>query len=158
MFTRSILSKTPKLPKRAPFFTNNKAYLSTVRPHRRNFRRIALLSGSTLTAAGLFFFLSQDKDYIEDATGAHERVHHLAFYPKRGGTKNLPIISHQLDDDIEDSNEKPRLVIVGGGWGAVSVLNNLDKDKYNVTLVSENNYFLFTPLLPSATVGTLELR
>ncbi|KAI8889357.1 nucleotide-binding domain-containing protein [Backusella circina FSU 941] len=160
MFTRSILSKTPTLPKKTPFFSTNRAYLSTSRPStfRRNAKRIALLSGSTLTATGLFFFLSQDKDYVEDAFGAHERVPYLAFYPQRGGAKNLPVISHQLDDDIEHENKKPRLVIVGGGWGAVSVLNNLDKDKYNVTLVSENNYFLFTPLLPSATVGTLELR
>ncbi|ORX90768.1 nucleotide-binding domain-containing protein [Basidiobolus meristosporus CBS 931.73] len=58
----------------------------------------------------------------------------------------------------KSTHEKPRLVVLGSGWGAISLLKELDKDKYDVTVVSPNNYFLFTPLLPSATVGTLELR
>jgi NADH dehydrogenase FAD-containing subunit len=35
---------------------------------------------------------------------------------------------------------------------------DLDKTKYDVTLISDRNHFLFTPLLPSTTVGTLEFR
>jgi hypothetical protein len=31
-------------------------------------------------------------------------------------------------------------------------------DSYDVTVVSPRNYFLFSPLLPSCTVGTLEDR
>ncbi|KAJ8661661.1 hypothetical protein O0I10_002468, partial [Lichtheimia ornata] len=103
------------------------------------------------------YIMSQDYIYIEDAQDAHKKVPPLALHPQAGGKKNLPIVTHQLDDD-EQSQQKPRLVIVGGGWGAVSVLRNLDKDKYNVTVISENNYFLFTPLLPCATVGTMEPR
>lgn len=38
------------------------------------------------------------------------------------------------------------------------MLRHLHTDKFNVTIVSPRNYFLFTPLLPSATVGTLEVR
>ncbi|RKP25509.1 pyridine nucleotide-disulfide oxidoreductase-domain-containing protein [Syncephalis pseudoplumigaleata] len=53
---------------------------------------------------------------------------------------------------------KPRLVILGSGWGATSLLKNIDTAKYEVVVVSPTNYFLFTPLLPSATVGTIELR
>lgn len=34
----------------------------------------------------------------------------------------------------------------------------IDKDKYDVTVISPRNHFLFTPLLPSTTVGTLEFR
>ncbi|KAI9274556.1 pyridine nucleotide-disulfide oxidoreductase-domain-containing protein [Phascolomyces articulosus] len=101
--------------------------------------------------------MTQDYLFLEEARGAHEQVHFLALHPGRGGAKNLPIVTHQLDDQVEDQ-EKPRLVIIGSGWGAVSVLRNLDKDKYNVTVISPNNYFLFTPLLPCATVGTNEPR
>lgn len=54
--------------------------------------------------------------------------------------------------------DKPRLVILGGGWGGVALLKELDPEQYNVTVISPTNYFLFTPMLPSATVGTLELR
>lgn len=47
---------------------------------------------------------------------------------------------------------------MGSGWGATSFLKNFDSDEYNVVVISPRNYFLFTPLLPSVTVGTLEPR
>ncbi|KAJ5277548.1 hypothetical protein N7524_003701 [Penicillium chrysogenum] len=54
--------------------------------------------------------------------------------------------------------DKPRLVILGTGWGSIALLKNLNPVDYHVTVVSPTNYFLFTPMLPSATVGTLGLR
>lgn len=62
------------------------------------------------------------------------------------------------DDFCRELKGKERLVIVGGGWAAVSLLSKLEPGKYNVTLVAPNNFYLFTPLLPSATVGTVEPR
>jgi NADH dehydrogenase FAD-containing subunit len=41
---------------------------------------------------------------------------------------------------------------------AVSVLKAINPDEYHIVVISPQNYFLFTPLLPSATVGTLEPR
>ena len=38
------------------------------------------------------------------------------------------------------------------------MLSKLPTDEYNVTLVSPSTYFAFTPLLPSACVGTVEAR
>jgi NADH:ubiquinone reductase (non-electrogenic) len=40
----------------------------------------------------------------------------------------------------------------------MSFINAIDTDKFNVTVISPRNYFLFTPLLTSTTVGTLESR
>jgi NADH:ubiquinone reductase (non-electrogenic) len=40
----------------------------------------------------------------------------------------------------------------------VSLLKKLDTENYNVVVVSPRNYFLFTPLLPSCTTGTIEHR
>jgi NADH:ubiquinone reductase (non-electrogenic) len=37
-------------------------------------------------------------------------------------------------------------------------LKKLDTDNYNVIVISPRNYFLFTPLLPSCTTGTVEHR
>ena len=54
--------------------------------------------------------------------------------------------------------KKKKIVILGSGWGAVSMLKSLDTKNYDVTLVSPDNYFLLTPLLPGATVGTVEGR
>lgn len=59
---------------------------------------------------------------------------------------------------FEDGQRKKTLVILGSGWGSVSLLKNLDTSLYNVVVVSPRNYFLFTPLLPSCPTGTIELR
>lgn len=53
---------------------------------------------------------------------------------------------------------KKTLVVLGTGWGSVSLLKKLDTENYNVIVISPRNYFLFTPLLPSCTVGTIEHR
>lgn len=47
---------------------------------------------------------------------------------------------------------------LGTGWGSVSLLKKLDTENYNVIVISPRNYFLFTPLLPSCTTGTIEHR
>jgi len=54
--------------------------------------------------------------------------------------------------------EKKTLVVLGSGWGATSLLNSMDTTDYNVIVISPKNYFLFTPLLPSVAVGTLNPR
>lgn len=59
---------------------------------------------------------------------------------------------------FENGQRKKTLVILGSGWGSVSLLKNLDTTLYNVVIVSPRNYFLFTPLLPSCPTGTVELR
>ena len=53
---------------------------------------------------------------------------------------------------------RKRLIILGSGWGAMSVLKHLEPGQFEVVVVSPRNYFLFTPLLPSVTVGTVEAR
>ncbi|KAF2733907.1 FAD/NAD(P)-binding domain-containing protein [Polyplosphaeria fusca] len=62
------------------------------------------------------------------------------------------------NDQPEPDAAKKTLVILGTGWGAVSLLKKLDTENYNVIVVSPRNYFLFTPLLPSCTTGTIEHR
>ncbi|WVQ85982.1 hypothetical protein IAT38_008150 [Cryptococcus sp. DSM 104549] len=61
-------------------------------------------------------------------------------------------------EQLSDDPTKPTLVVLGSGWGATSFLKQLDTEEFNVVVVSPRNYFLFTPLLPSVTVGTLEPR
>ncbi|KAK3368133.1 pyridine nucleotide-disulfide oxidoreductase-domain-containing protein [Podospora didyma] len=62
------------------------------------------------------------------------------------------------DEQIEPDPSKKTLVILGTGWGSVSLLKRLDTENYNVIVISPRNYFLFTPLLPSCTTGTIEHR
>lgn len=54
--------------------------------------------------------------------------------------------------------DRQTLVILGTGWGGYSLLQKIDKTLYNVIVISPRNHFLFTPLLASTTVGTLEFR
>ncbi|KAJ5728979.1 External alternative NADH-ubiquinone oxidoreductase [Penicillium malachiteum] len=61
-------------------------------------------------------------------------------------------------EQSEPSPDKKTLVILGTGWGSVSLLKKLDTENYNVIVVSPRNYFLFTPLLPSCTTGLIEHR
>ena len=53
---------------------------------------------------------------------------------------------------------RKRVVIVGSGWAGNTIARKLDKIKFDVRLVSPSNHFLFTPLLPSTAVGTLEFN
>lgn len=117
------------------------------------------LAATTMVVGFLAYDFASYKDY-DDCLDID--VHALALSPRKGGPKNLPIFDSFLDDtdtpDKAEGSTKPRLVILGSGWGSVALLNALKPGDYNVTLVSPSNYFLFTPMLPSATVGTLELR
>ncbi|ESK97163.1 ndb1 (nad h dehydrogenase b1) [Moniliophthora roreri MCA 2997] len=70
--------------------------------------------------------------------------------------KFLSIASRQFS--ATSARFKERLVILGSGWGGYEVLRGVDKKRWDVTMVSPNNYFNFTPLLAGCAVGTLELR
>lgn len=54
--------------------------------------------------------------------------------------------------------DQQRLVVLGSGWGGYEILRGIDKKRWNVTIVTPSNYFNFTPLLASCSVGTLEFR
>ncbi len=49
----------------------------------------------------------------------------LALHPERGGPKNLPVAKVLVADEEDEENvklaHKPKLVIVGGGWGVSAV-------------------------------------
>jgi NADH:ubiquinone reductase (H+-translocating) len=128
------------------------------------YRSAAWFGGSVvIIGAGIIgFFLYDASTYREDLTYTDIKVSDLALSPRRGGPKNLPIAEVLVDDDdcpeSMRQKDKPKLLLLGGGWGSVALLKTLNPEEYHVTLVSPTNYFLFTPMLPSATVGTLEFR
>lgn len=124
----------------------------------------------TFTACGLFVigsgalvlaFFIYDASTYRHHSAADIPVSELALNPRRGGPKNLPIADVLVGDYDSESmlqqKDKPRLVILGTGWGSIALLKNLNPGDYHITVVSPTNYFLFTPMLPSATVGTLGL-
>ncbi|CAO3660386.1 unnamed protein product [Rhizopus stolonifer] len=54
--------------------------------------------------------------------------------------------------------EKKTIVVLGSGWASTSFLKSVDTSLYNLVVVSPRNYFLFTPLLPSTSVGTVDVK
>jgi NADH dehydrogenase FAD-containing subunit len=50
-----------------------------------------------------------------------------------------------------------RVVVLGSGWAGFQLALNSDKN-VPLTVISPNNHFVFTPLLASTAVGTLEFR
>jgi NADH dehydrogenase len=111
----------------------------------------------------ILFFLYDASTYNEDVTHSDVPVPERALNPRRGGPKNLPIVDCLLDDsdslERERQRDKPRLVILGSGWGvstfpphgawvagsgwlmssslqSVALLKTLNPDEYHVTVVS----------------------
>ena len=164
-YSRYRLKNAPLCPRSTTRLVSTRPFPQDRGPlYRFVYRSFALAGAFILISGGLViaFFLYDASTYREDLSYTDIPVSEQALNPKRGGPKNLPIAESLVSDDDCPENSrtkhKPRLVIVGSGWGSVALLKQLNPEDYHVTVVSPVNYFLFTPMLPSATVGTLELR
>lgn len=51
-----------------------------------------------------------------------------------------------------------KVVVVGGGFGGVYVVKHLLKQGIDVTLISETNFFVYTPLLAEVATGNLSTK
>mmetsp|Transcript_32925 Transcript_32925/g.48697 ORF Transcript_32925/g.48697 Transcript_32925/m.48697 type:complete len:617 (-) Transcript_32925:1236-3086(-) len=114
----------------------------------------------------------QDESQIVDKESLKARMTRmtkLRAYPLFLAEKAAEIVEHAVDDvfktfktsdqyqdELEDRREK--VVVLGTGWGAASFLKDIDTSKYEVTVISPRNFFLFTPMLAGASVGTVEYR
>lgn len=131
---------------------------------RYTYKALASLGLFIVISGGLVvaFFIYDASTYRDDADTVDLAVSELALNPRKGGPKNLPIVEYFVDDEedekMREQKHKPKLVVLGTGWGSVAMLKHLIPGEYHVTVVSPSNHFLFTPMLPSATVGTLEFR
>jgi len=56
------------------------------------------------------------------------------------------------------SRQRERVVILGTGWGSFRVLSDIDSSKFEVSVVSPRNHLLFTPMLASSALGTVNQR
>lgn len=55
-------------------------------------------------------------------------------------------------------DNRPTVVVLGSGWAAHALLKVADTYKMRIIVVSPSNHFVFTPMLASASVGTVEYR
>jgi hypothetical protein len=61
-------------------------------------------------------------------------------------------------DQLPLHTGRPRLVVIGTGWGGARLLHDIDPKLYDLTVISQRNHMVFTPLLSSTTVGTIDPR
>jgi NADH dehydrogenase len=61
----------------------------------------------------------------------------------------------QPEAEIHANGARPRVVIVGGGFGGLSAARALRNAPVNVTLLDRTNHFLFQPLLYQVATGVL---
>ncbi|KAL6749899.1 pyridine nucleotide-disulfide oxidoreductase-domain-containing protein [Haematococcus lacustris] len=73
--------------------------------------------------------------------------HALRCYSQTVGTDSIPM-----------KTGRPRLVVLGTGWGGARLLHDIKPQLYDLTVISTRNHMVFTPLLASTTVGTLDPR
>lgn len=59
-------------------------------------------------------------------------------------------------DIFKLNGDKPRLIIVGGGFGGLEVAKQINAEKFEVLLIDRHNYFTFQPLLYQVATGGLE--
>ncbi|PPQ70424.1 hypothetical protein CVT24_013174, partial [Panaeolus cyanescens] len=86
------------------------------------------------------------------------RVTLLTMVAGAGAFYYISQVEHEPGTQLPFDESKKTLVVLGSGWGATSLLKTLDTTEFNVVVISPKNYFLFTPLLPSVAVGTLNAR
>ena len=63
----------------------------------------------------------------------------------------------------EDRADLPRVVVLGGGFAGVAVARRLERlarrrSRWDVTLVSDRNFLLFTPMLPEVAGGAVQAQ
>lgn len=71
--------------------------------------------------------------------------------------KRIPYDKGWIQEDEPPTNI-PTVVVLGSGWAAHALLKVADTQQMRIVVVSPTNHFVFTPMLASASVGTVEYR
>lgn len=80
-----------------------------------------------------------------------------AAVPASGRTSILSNLVQRLRNRPVEAVTKPKVVIVGVGWGGYQCLQKLDPRFFDVTCISTRDHMCFTPLLAGAATGALSL-
>lgn len=130
-FTRTVFFSAGRFRAHNPvLLIPRHSFIHTTPYYNRAFRRLrttarytgyfALSSVFGVLALGTGIFIHDAFTYADQHMD-RVPVSPLALHPERGGPKNLPIVRVQVDDEQDEENirlaGKPKLLILGGGWG-----------------------------------------
>ncbi|KAG6118683.1 hypothetical protein E4U13_008371 [Claviceps humidiphila] len=143
----------------------SRAYSTAVRSHVLRLPQRPAVSMKLAASGRIAFRRAYTDEAPKPTPGKLRKTLRWAWrftYLSAAGLVGYTFITIYQDRHPEPQSEpdpsKKTLVILGTGWGSVALLKKLDTENYNVVVVSPRNYFLFTPLLPSCTTGTIEHR
>ena len=92
-----------------------------------------------------------------------ESIYNYRQYDKSFSRENIFHRHIEFPNGITTSQTPPvtRILILGGGFAGIQVLKKIQAEFQNdtsieITLVSKDNFFLFTPMLPEVVSGTIE--
>lgn len=72
--------------------------------------------------------------------------------------RRIPYEKGQSMLTAEQDAARKTIVVLGSGWAAHALMKVADCTKLKIIVVSPSNHFLFTPMLASSAVGTVEYR
>merc|ERR1719433_677967 len=76
-----------------------------------------------------------------------------AVFPQRGrisGLINSLASTLRLRPLVKEDVTRPKVVVIGSGWGGFQCLEELDARLFDITVVSTRDHMCFTPLLAGA--------
>ncbi|KAG9452729.1 hypothetical protein H6P81_005633 [Aristolochia fimbriata] len=123
------------------------------------------LSNHTTNSIGLNHLLGMR--ILDRISSVNRRTGHYLRYQHSSAERIMEEEAVDSDSDAQvvlpglgstKPHEKPRVVVLGSGWAACRFLKGLDTKLYDVVCISPRNHMVFTPLLASTCVGTLEFR
>lgn len=91
---------------------------------------------------------------LEDVTLHLKR---LTPWLSREETQIIQPVSSKAEHTWVEEGKK-RIVVLGTGWAAHAISKVIDLENSEVCIVSPRNYFIFTPMLPCAAMGTVEFH
>jgi len=130
---------------------------------------VAVVSHLAHETASFLSFKHLNLDYWNSGVSI-PKLHSWRIHAAAPPTETARILWERVLDNAEDAlgeltrplKQKkasvPRVVVLGYGWGGHAISKFVDTDEVDLTFVSPRNYFLFTPMLASSSVGTVEYR
>jgi NADH dehydrogenase FAD-containing subunit len=95
-------------------------------------------------------------DTVEDAViHLRRELYDLGLLPPENGEHGTAPTG---DAKKTIKKKKRKVVVLGSGWAAHAFLKVVDTFALDIQVVSPSNHFVFTPMLASAAVGTVEYR
>lgn len=72
--------------------------------------------------------------------------------------RRIPYEKGWVELTEQEELTRKTVVVLGSGWAAHALMKVADCNKLRLVIVSPSNHFVFTPMLASAAVGTVEYR